>query len=44
MVVRSMADRRIRIGAAPGQNGRAVHDEVARTDEAAMPRQAYDDH
>jgi hypothetical protein len=40
MMVRGMTDRGIRVGPAPGQDRRAVHDEVASAHEAQVQRQA----
>ncbi len=43
VVVRRMPQRRIRVTAAPGQDGGAVDDEIAPADEAAVERQADED-
>ena len=44
VVVRGMADRRIRVAAAPGQDRRAIHDEVPSANEAQVPCELHDDH
>lgn len=44
MMVGSMAQRGIRVAAAPGQDGGTVDDEVASADEPLAPRKAYYGH
>src|SRR5258706_15037309 len=43
MMVWGVADGRIRVAAAPGQDGGAIEDEVAPVDEASVQRQADED-
>ena len=44
MVSRGMAEGGVRIGAAPGEDGCAVDDEIARSNQAAMESQQYRQH